>query len=491
MHVRLAQAGVGDTHEACFFLQFANGAAAGVAHAGAQAAKQLMDVVRKRPAIGDATFDPFGDQFDIAFDIPLEVAVLAPLLHGAEAAHAAVGLVGAALIKNGFSGGLLGAGKQGPDHHYVSAGGNRLGDFTRILDAAVSDQGHTVFAGDPGHIADGSDLRHTHPGNDAGGADGTRTDADLDRIDPGLDQRLGRLAGGDVAGNQLQVGILAPGIDDGVDNPLGMTMGGVDDNHIDAGGHQRGDTFLAVGTDPDRGTDTQPADIVLAGIGVLAYLLDVLDGDQPLEVPLVVDHQQLFDPVLVQVLLGLFESGPGRHGHQIFLGHDIGDRLVEPGFETQVAVGEDADQLAFLADGNTGDPVGLHQVESFINLLFRLHGDRIDNHAAFRFFHLVDLKRLFGRSHVFVDDAHSPLARHGDGGTCLGHRIHGRRQQRHVETDGRGQLGGDVNLLGQNLGVGRDQQNIVKCQSFGNIGFQHNELLDDESVRWHRGRRIN
>src|SRR5215470_395053 len=41
----------------------------------------------------------------------------------------------------------------------------------------------------------------------------------------------------------------------------------------------------------DRGADPQLALRVLAGVGVLALLQDVLHGDEPLQTELLVDHQ--------------------------------------------------------------------------------------------------------------------------------------------------------------------------------------------------------
>ena len=82
-------------------------------------------------------------------------------------------------------------------------------------------------------------------------------------------------------------------------------MGRVDDNHVDPGLEQRVHPLLPVRPHPHRGPHPQAAELVLAGVGVLLDLLDVLDGDEPLEVVVIVHHQELFDAVLVQEGLGL------------------------------------------------------------------------------------------------------------------------------------------------------------------------------------------
>ena len=125
-----------------------------------------------------------------------------------------------------------------------------------------------------------------------------------------------------------------------------MSVGGIDDDQVDTGPHQGLQALFPVRTDADRRPGPQAADLVLAGRGVLADLLDVLDGDQPLEGVIVVHHQQLLDAVLVQMVFGLLQGGARRDGDQVFLGHHRGNRLVEPRFEPQVAVGQNTHQPA-------------------------------------------------------------------------------------------------------------------------------------------------
>jgi hypothetical protein len=122
-----------------------------------------------------------------------------------------------------------------------------------------------------------------YAGHDPGGADRTRADTDLDGIDASLDQRLGGIGGSDIAGHQLQVGIGPLGIDNRIDNPLGVAMGRIDHHHIDTGPDQSLEPLLPIVADPDRRPGPQTAKIVLAGKGVFADLLDVLDGDQTFE----------------------------------------------------------------------------------------------------------------------------------------------------------------------------------------------------------------
>ena len=66
--------------------------------------------------------------------------------------------------------------------------------------------GTSAFLGRRDRIHDGGQLRHADAGDDPGGADRAGTDADLDRVGAGVDQRLRAVVGGDVAGDDLHRG---------------------------------------------------------------------------------------------------------------------------------------------------------------------------------------------------------------------------------------------------------------------------------------------
>ncbi len=140
-----------------------------------------------------------------------------------------------------------------------------------------------------------------------------------------------------------------PHLLDHVEHALRVAVRGVDDEHVDVRRDERFGALHRVPADADRRADAQPAEAVLARVGVLDHLLDVFDRDQALEHEAVVDDQQLFDLVAVEELARLLERRADRHGEQRIARHDVGDRPIEVGLEAQVAVGQDADEPAFLA----------------------------------------------------------------------------------------------------------------------------------------------
>ena len=243
----------------------------------------------------------------------------------------------------------------------------------------------------------------------------------------------------------------------------------VDGQHIHARPHQLRRPLQKIARRPDGSAHAQPALLVLAGVGIFQLLLDVLDRDQALQVVLIVDHQQLFHAVLVQDQLGLFERGAHRHGDQVFLGHHVADGNVGAGFKAQVAVGQNAHQPLALRHRHAGDLVAPHHFERVADHLVRADGHRVHDHAALRALHLVDLAGLVGDGQIAVHNADAALLRHGDGHARLGHRVHGRGEQRGVQRNVAGQLGLRADLHGHHVAVGGHQQHVIEGKGFRQV----------------------
>ena len=202
----------------------------------------------------------------------------------------------------------------------------------------------------------------------------------------------------------------------------------VDGQHVRARANQLSRALQKIARRANGSAHAQPALIVLAGVGILQLLLDVLDRDQALQIVLIVDHQQLFHAVLVQNQLGFFKRGAHGNGDQVLLGHHVADGNIGAGFKAQVAVGENADQPLAARNRHAGDLVAAHHFESVGDHLVGPDGDRVNDHAALRALHLVDFAGLVGDGEIAVHNADAALLRHGDGHARLGHRVHGGRR---------------------------------------------------------------
>ena len=181
MDVGFAEAGSGDADEARFLSEFFDGVGTDVAHAGFEATDELVGESGKRTFVSNPPFDTFGDGLT-AFGAFLRIAIGGACFHGAGGTHAAIRLESTTLIENGFAGSFFGAGEEAANHNGAGAGGDSFGDVSRIFDAAIGDDGDVGAFGSARGFHDGGELRNTGTGDDAGGADGARTDTDLQAI---------------------------------------------------------------------------------------------------------------------------------------------------------------------------------------------------------------------------------------------------------------------------------------------------------------------
>ena len=118
--------------------------------------------------------------------------------------------------------------------HDAGTGGDGLGDVSGVLDATVGDDGDAALAGGAVGLGDGGDLGHAGSGDHAGGADGAGPDADLDGVGSGVDEGHCALVGGDVAGEEVDVGEAALALADGFEDAGAVAVGGVDGEGVDA-----------------------------------------------------------------------------------------------------------------------------------------------------------------------------------------------------------------------------------------------------------------
>ena len=180
-------------------------------------------------------------------------------------------------------------------------------------------------------------------------------DAHLDGVGARVDERLGALAGGDVAADHVDVREGGVGLEpaDDVEHARALAVGGVDHEHVDARVAQGLGTLPRVAEEAHRGADAQAALGVLRGVRVLLGLVEVLDGDEAGEAAGLVDEGQLLDLVLREDrdrLVGVHADPAGDERHAR---HDLADArraLLEVGDEAHVAVRDDAHEDAVVVD---------------------------------------------------------------------------------------------------------------------------------------------
>ena len=183
--------------------------------------------------------------------------------------------------------------------------------------------------------------------------------------------------------------------------------------------------------------------------------------------------------MLVQELARFLRACAFLHVYQpIARGHDGAHRLVEVGLEAIVAVRDHADHLALLHDRESRHPMLLREREELAHRDIRSHRHRIAEHARFVALDLGDLRGLFLRWKILVDDADAAFLCHRDRERRLGHRVHRRRDERDVELDVARQPGLEADIAGQDAGVGRYEKDVVKGESLLDWTHCHTQKSD-------------
>ena len=363
--------------------------------------------------------------------------------------------------------GFLTASERAAEHHGGGASHKGLGDVTGVVDATVGDAGHASGTAGLSGLVHGGELRNANTGNDTGGADGARTNTDLDGIGTGLDHGLGTGTGADVAADDLHAieGGIVLQAGDHVECQAGLTVGGVDHEHIHAGLHQGGGTLPCVAEEADAGGHAQTTLLILGGVRVLFSLDEVLDRDQTSQMTFRINQRQLLNLVLGEQAVGVVLGDVGRTGDQVLLGHDILDLqgvVILGGDETHITVGDDADELVVLVHHRqTGDVELAAQLVEISQSDLRVDGQRIGNHTGLGALDHIDLSSLIVDGQVAVQHADTTVTSHGDGHLGLGHGIHGGGEHRGLHRDIAGQMGAGVHFGRNDIRLVRQQQHII------------------------------
>ena len=251
-------------------------------------------------------------------------------------------------------------------------------------------------------------------------------------------------------------------------------MRGIDDQDIHAGVHQRGDPFFGIPGRPHGSTDPQRPQFIFRSQGIIGGLLEVLGRDHPAQAKVVVHHQDLFDAMMVQQRQYLVVVRILLDRNQTILGcHHLGYRGVELGFEAQVPVRHDADEVFAFHDRNAGNAVRLGQLDDGLDGGVGSHGDRVADDAALVFLDPEHVPGLFLGRHVLVDDADAAYLRQANGQASLGDRVHGGGNDRNVEGKLAREARFQADFPRQDFGVGRLEHHVVERESL--VKYPHGQ----------------
>src|ERR1700686_619293 len=97
----------------------------------------------------------------------------------------------------------------------------------------------------------------------------------------------------------------------------------------------------AISTARSRKSPVAPSALLVLGRSrVGEFFLNIFNGDESLEVVILVHHQQFFDAMLLQNALSFIQCSSHRHGDQVVFGHHRADQLRVIFFKAQIPVGK-------------------------------------------------------------------------------------------------------------------------------------------------------
>jgi hypothetical protein len=454
--VALVQTGCGDLNEVPVLSQFRQISTSAVAHPLAQSGYELVEVRFKLPLVGHAPLHSFRYRF---FTVGDTVSFRATLFHRRERPHTAIRLEDPPFEEELFSRSFLEAREKTPDHHGVRAGGDCLGDVSGILDSSVGDDRNAVLTGNFHGIEYGGELRNSDSGHDPGGADRTGPHSDLDNVRSGIDQSLSTLAGGNIAGYDRYIRIVAFDSPDRFHDVQRISVGRIDHEEINLGFHQQRQAHLYINR-RDGSSYNQTAGTVGGGVGKLAMFLHVLYRNETGESSLAVDDGQFFDLELVELRFG---AGDIRRPdlHDRIPSHDV---LYEPAVvrsETEIATGDYTHKSSLFDHRQSGNAVEIDDLPGFTDRLVRSYRDRILDDPVEVAFDGCNLRSLRFGGHITVYDAGATLQ-----GKCycefvLRDGIHRGRNDRHVQVYARREIDPDVGVARQDARESRLKENVV------------------------------
>lgn len=268
------------------------------------------------------------------------------VLHGVDGTHTTVGLDELTLAGHeGGTGGLGGTGQETAHHDGGGTKGETLDDVADVLDTTVGDAGNAEASGEAADGVDGSSLGPADGHDLLGNAGRARAHTDTEAVNTSLNEGSGLLAGNDVSANDVDAGELVLDPLDHINLVHGVTLGGVEDDDVEAGIDEEAETLLVLGTSANGGTTEELLAVgQLGGQGEVLVLVQVGAGDHGDEVEVLVDDGQLALLRLGEDLVGLDKVDTGGGGDQVS-DHDVGDGLVGVLLELDVTVGDDAEQL--------------------------------------------------------------------------------------------------------------------------------------------------
>ena len=174
-----------------------------------------------------------------------------------QTAHASVGLDTLPLVPEVLSRGLRGACQQTTHHDRTSTERKGLHDVSDIRDTAVSDHRDTKLVREFRDGVHGGSLRATDRHNLLGDTNRAGAHAHAKTIRTSSNEARGLLAGDDIAGDDLELGVRLLDPPDHLDLEDRVALRGVEDDDVEAGFYEERETLAVRRTSTNCGSSVE------------------------------------------------------------------------------------------------------------------------------------------------------------------------------------------------------------------------------------------
>ena len=248
-----------------------------------------------------------------------------------------------------------------------------------------------------------------------------------------------------------------------------VAVGGVDDDHVSAGGDECLHSLQGVETRADGGGNAEPAAVVLGGPWVVDPFLDVLHRYEAVQGAVRLDYRELLDTVTPSTTCACSSVVPTG---AVMRPVDV--MTVDTGSSRRPSLCSTKRRSRFVTiptkrpeSSTTGTPDTWNSAIKSIAVAIVVEGETVIGFVIMpdsdRF--TVDLGGLIEDGEVAVYDPDPALASHRDGKARLGDRVHRGGDERDGERDASCEAAFGGGFGGKDLRRGRDEQNVVEGEA--------------------------
>lgn len=207
---------------------------------------------------------------------------------------------------------------------------------------------------------------------------------------------------------------------------------------------------------------------VFIGVWFMFCFLEVFYGDYVDQVEFVINYQCFFNVFFVYFCQYYFMGFIFMYGDQMFFWCYVNvNWLVQVGNKMYVMIGDNIYQFVFFGnDWIVCKIVMFGQFFYFVQCCGWQNSLWISYYIRFVFFYMVNFFCLVFNGYVFVDKVDIVFLSQSNSQVCFCYGIYCCGKYRDIQMNSFCQLGVEVSSIWQNGRVSRNEENVVKCQSF-------------------------